>query len=83
MADDKLIVAAVDSYVVRRDRLQARHTIAPPVPQGEFLEMLDGSAVQLGEALPSMSLAQLQGFTELVNELLVLRRDKLDPFRRR
>jgi len=85
MADDARIVAVVNQWVSYRDKLTARNAIMGPVDgqQSEFLETLDGFAVRIGEELPSMSHAELQGFTELVSELHTLRINKLDPFKRR
>jgi hypothetical protein len=85
MADDARIIAVVNQWVSYRDKLTARNTIMGPQQgqQSEFIETLDANAIRLGNELPDMSHAELQGFSELVSELLTLRINKLDPFKRK
>jgi hypothetical protein len=81
MADDARLVALVDSWIDQRDRMRARHQIAP-VTQKEMLTVWNGCAQQLNEILPPMSTTQMQALTELFVQLTSMREAREAAFRR-
>lgn len=79
--DDVMVKDIVTDYVSKRDSMRIQHH-THDVTHLEFIAMINAHVERLERELPAFTLAQLEGFVELVNAQLATRRLREAAYRK-
>lgn len=72
-------LTTIDAWITARNRMIRTGGIMD-TSQLDFIHTVQGYAAQLETELPRMTLAQLEGFTELLNTLMSIKRQQLAAY---